>query len=120
MDEDEVVVARVIGVSTLLSGLSLLLAPRLMLRLLGADADRPAPLLFRVVGMFMGVSGGLLAEGAEQPMVVRWSIVQKIGATLGVTLGVLTGQYRPRALGVASFDAVSSILLMRMLRRRDG
>lgn len=110
-------VARFIGLTTAASGLSLLAAPRTALRGMGAGAADPAPLLFRVVGMFMTVSGGLLADGADSRLALRWSVAQKTGAVLGVSLGVAGGQYRPRSLVVAGFDAVSAVLLARMLLR---
>ena len=115
---NDATVARLIGGTTALSGAVLVAAPRTMLRAMGAAAPDPAPLLYRVVGMFMTVSGGLLADGADDPLARRWSVVQKSGAVLGVGLGVATGQYRPRALVVAAFDAASAVLLARMLIRR--
>lgn len=108
-------VAQVVGGTTLASGLGLLAAPRLSLRLLGADTAPPAPLLFRVVGMFMTVCGGLLLEEPRSPAVLRWSVVQKCGAAAGVTLGVVSGDYHRRGLAVAAFDAASAVLLARML-----
>lgn len=109
--------ARVVGLTTAASGLSLVAAPRLALRAMGAATPDPAPLLFRVVGMFMTVAGGLLVDGADEPLALRWSAVQKAGAVAGVTLGVAGGQYHPRALAVALFDAGSAVLLVRRLRR---
>jgi hypothetical protein len=111
-------VARLIGATTAVSGASLVAAPRTALRGMGAAVTDPAPLLYRVVGMFMTVSGGLLADGATDPLALRWSLVQKTGAVLGVGLGVATGQYRPRSLAVAAFDGLSAVLLARMLVRR--
>lgn len=108
-------VARAIGATTAASGLGLVVAPRTALRLMGAPTPDPAPLLYRVVGMFMTVSGGLLLDGAEHRVVLRWSLAQKSGAVAGVGLGVLRGDYRKRALLVASFDAVSAVALARML-----
>jgi hypothetical protein len=114
---NDATVARLIGGTTALSGASLIAAPRTALRGMGAADPDPAPLLYRVVGMFMAVSGGLLADGTTNPLALRWSLAQKTGAVLGVGLGVATGQYRPRALGVAAFDAASAVLLARMLTR---
>ena len=113
-------VARAIGATTLMSGLGLVVAPRTALRLMGADTPDPAPLLYRVVGMFMTVSGGLLLDGAEQRVVLRWSLAQKSGAVAGVGLGVLRRDYRKRALLVASFDAASAVALARMLSKGSG
>jgi hypothetical protein len=112
---DDATLARLIGATTLGSGLGLVVAPRLALRLMGAETPAPAPLLYRVVGMFMGVAGGLLLDGADERVVVRWALVQKTGAVAGVGLGVARGDYRKRALAVAAFDAVSAVALARML-----
>jgi len=115
---DSKLAIRAIGIATAASGLSLVAAPRLALRAMGAHTDDPAPLLFQVVGMFMTVSGGLLAEDAGNPRVLRWSLMQKAGAVTGVTLGVVGGQYRPPALAVASFDGLCAALIARRLVRR--
>ena len=114
---NDATVARGIGVSTALSGLGLVVAPARSLHAMGAATTAPAPLLYRVIGMFMTVSGGLLADGTTAPVVLRWSLAQKTGAVAGVTLGVVGGEYRRAALGVAAFDAACALLLARMLRR---
>ena len=114
---DDVRTARAIGATTLMSGIGLMAAPRTSLRLMGAATADPAPLLYRVVGMFMGVTGGLLLDGADQAVVRRWSLVQKAGAVAGVGLGVARGDDRRRALLVAAFDAASAVALARMLAR---
>jgi hypothetical protein len=110
--------ARLIGFTTAASGLWLVAAPRTALRRMGAADPDPAPLLFRIVGMFMTVSGGLLADDPHDRVVLRWSLAQKVGAVLGVSLGVAGGQYRGRALTVAAFDAANAALLARMAVRR--
>ena len=115
---NDATVARLIGGTTAASGAALMAAPRTALRAMGAEAIDPAPLLYRVVGMFMAVSGGLLVDGATDTRALRWSLAQKTGAALGVGLGVASGQYRPRALAVAAFDAAGAVLLARMLARR--
>ena len=48
-----------IGGATAVSGLCLIAAPRQVLCILGAGRAEPAPFLFRIIGMFMAVSGGL-------------------------------------------------------------
>lgn len=109
--------ARAVGATTALAGAGLIAAPTTALRALGAATPVPAPFLFRVVGMFMAVSGSLLVDGAESRLALRWSAAQKVGASGVVTLGVATGVYRPRALLVAGFDGASAVALMRLLRR---
>jgi hypothetical protein len=110
-----------IGLSTAASGASLLVAPRLALRLMGAGTTSPAPFLFRVVGMFMVVTGGNLADasrdGAPDAVALRWGLVQKVGASTAMTVGVLTGAYRRRALGVALFDGACAAALAALALR---
>ncbi|MGH9133596.1 MAG: hypothetical protein ACRDZZ_06645, partial [Ilumatobacteraceae bacterium] len=53
-----------VGAATAVSGLALVAVPRLALRALGAGRAEPSPFLFRIIGMFMTVSGGLLADGS--------------------------------------------------------
>ena len=68
----------------------LIVAPRLVMRVLGAGRSDPAPFLFRIIGMFMTVSGGLLADGSprrlapEQESAMRWAMAAKIGAAIAV------------------------------------
>jgi hypothetical protein len=115
-------VARFVGATTAASGASLIAAPRLSLRAMGAATGDPAPLLFRVVGMFMVVVGGQLVDASragDPPAVVqRWAIAQKVGATTAMTAGVAIGTYRRRALAVAAFDGASAIALLVAARRR--
>jgi hypothetical protein len=109
--------AKGIGAVTLASGTGLVVAPRLALRGMGAATPSPAPLLCRIVGMFMVVSGGVLIQGADQRVVLRWSLAQKAGAVTGVSLGVVRGDYKKQALVLAAFDAASAVVLARMLSR---
>ena len=54
-----------IGGATAVSGLALIVAPSMRKTRLGAGRAEPTPFLFRIIGMFMAVSGGLLADGAR-------------------------------------------------------
>jgi hypothetical protein len=114
--------AAAIGATTLASGAALVVRPALVLRLLGARTPEPAPLLFRIVGMFMGVAGGLLVDASRQdppPLVaLRWSLAQKVGATSAMALGVRAGHYRRQALAVAAFDGLSVVVLAVLLASR--
>lgn len=114
---DRLRLSRTVGATTALSGAGLVLAPRLALRVMGAASPEPAPLLFRVVGMFMTVSGGMLLDGGTAPLALRWSLVQKVGATTAVCLGVRSGTYSRRALTVAAFDGASAVVLAGLLGR---
>lgn len=104
-----------IGGATAASGLGLIAAPRLVLRVMGAGTQEPAPFLFRIIGMFMTVSGGLLADGARASrggrMALRWAMVAKIGAAIGVYSGVRSKRFGKQGLALAVFDASAAGLI---------
>ena len=109
-----------IGAATAVSGLGLIAAPRLVLRILGAGRAEPAPFLFRIIGMFMTVSGGLLADGAfARPsrsagagrVALRWAMAAKIGAALAVGYGVRSKRFGKQGLALAAFDASAAALI---------
>jgi hypothetical protein len=116
-------IAQAVGVATTFSGTGLVLAPNLVLRLLGARSAEPAPFLFRIIGMFMGVSGGLLTEGSRvhpaSPVAMRWSLVAKIGAAVAVVSGVRSKRFGKQALALAAFDAGSAVLIAAIIARKD-
>lgn len=111
--------ARLTGVATAASGAALVAGPRPALRLLGAGTAEPAPFLFGVVGMFMVASGGLLVDGCRTDppnrAALRWALVQKVGATGAMCLGVRSGRYQRQALAVAAFDGSAALLLAWLL-----
>ena len=111
--------ARTIGATTAASGAGLLLAPGTALRLMGAQTTDPAPFLFRIVGLFMAISGATLVDGGRAPLALRWSLVQKVGATTAMCWGVRNGTYSRRALAVAAFDGASAVLLAGLILRGD-
>ena len=109
-----------IGGATAVSGLGLIAAPRLVLRILGAGRAEPSPFLFRIIGMFMTVSGGLLADGARASIskrsgagsvALRWAMVAKIGAAIAVWRGVRSKRFGKQGLALAGFDAFAAGLI---------
>jgi hypothetical protein len=104
-----------IGGATAASGLGLIAAPRLALRVMGAGTAEPSPFLFRIIGMFMTVSGGLLADGARASRgggkALRWAMVAKIGAAIGVGWGVRSKRFGKQGLALAVFDAAAAGLI---------
>jgi hypothetical protein len=104
-----------IGGATAVSGLGLIAAPRLVLRVMGAGTAEPSPFLFRIIGMFMTVSGGLLADGAGAArggrMALRWAMVAKVGAAIGVYAGVRSKRFGKQGLALAAFDASAAGLI---------
>jgi hypothetical protein len=113
--------ALAIGGTTALSGAALVVAPAVALRALGARTPEPAPYLFRIVGVFMTLSGGVLVDGIRSPgsapVALRWSAAQKLLAATAMTLGVRNGHYHRRALAVAAFDGACGVTLVAMGRR---
>ncbi len=104
-----------IGGATAVSGLGLIAAPRLVLWIMGAGSTEPSPFLFRIIGMFMTVSGGLLADGASAGrgggVALRWAMVAKIGAAIGVGWGVRSKRFGKQGLALAVFDASAAGLI---------
>lgn len=115
-------VGMLVGAATAGSGLALMVAPRVALWALGAKQSDPAPFLFRVVGMFMTVSGGSMFDVCRSPQPstvgLRWALINKIGAAAMVTTGVRSGRFGKQAFVVAAIDGVSAGLLAAILRRR--
>lgn len=111
-----------VGAATAASGVGLMLMPRLALRLLGAGRTDPAPFLFRVVGMFMLVSGGSMADVCRapepSPVGLRWALAAKIGATVMVSGGIRKHWMGKQAVALAAIDAAAAGLLIQVSRRQ--
>ncbi len=104
----------VIAGLTIFSGLFQIVAPGFELRLLSAEATPTSGHFFGTIGMFMVLFGGVflnaLLSPANQPIVVFWGSLQKLGASAAVGLGVLHHIFSPLALLVAGFDLCSGML----------
>lgn len=115
-----------IAALTVATGLAQVLAPRLSLRPLHADEDPTSRHFFSTVGMFMVVVGGALLNTllrpVHEPGVIFFAGVQKIGASVAVSLGVARKIFSPLALIVAGFDFLSGVLAFAYWRviRRGG
>jgi len=100
---------------TVVSGLVQMLAPRLVLRLIGAAITPASAHFFGIVGMFMLLFGGALLHEVlstpAQPIVALWAALQKVGAVAGVALGVVRGIFSPLALAVCGFDLISALII---------
>ena len=105
-----------ISVITVVSGFGQVVAPGMVLHLVGADATATSRHFFGIVGMFMMLFGGALWQALRstepQRVVVLWAGLQKLGASFAVGLGVLRGIFSMLALGVAGFDLLSGILVL--------
>jgi hypothetical protein len=120
-----VMVARAIAVATILSGLVQVVAPDLVLGLMSVSTSPAASHFFRIVGMFMMLFGGQCVHTLRQPdpsafVPLLWCALQKLGASVAVTAGVVLSIMSPLALGVASFDLFSGVLLIALARRVLG
>ncbi|GAB3394366.1 hypothetical protein GCM10027568_24870 [Humibacter soli] len=109
------IIALAIGVITIISGAAQVVAPWFVLGIIGADVTATTNQLFATVGAFMVIVGGALTHativGGPQPIVLLWSVIQKVVAVVLVVVGVIAGVFGPLALGVASFDLLSAVLI---------
>lgn len=111
-------VLRVIAAATVASGAVQLLAPALVLRVVGGSTDAANAHSFGIIGMFMVLFGGLLWQaldpgaGAAGAVPLFWAALQKVGAAAAVSLGVARGLFAPVALAVAAFDLASGLLAL--------
>jgi hypothetical protein len=105
----------IISALTVLSGLTQMLFPSFVLRILSADTAPTAAHAFAIVGMFMLLFGGLLLQallsGRPDPLAVFWAGLQKLGAAAAVSIGVAKALFAPLALLVAGFDLLSGVLI---------
>jgi len=100
-----------VSVATVASGGVQMLAPGMMLGKLDASQSEADRQLFATIGMFMVVMGGLLlddlARHDDDPTVLLWAALQKLGAAGAVAIGVKRHVFAGRALMVAGFDVAS-------------
>lgn len=115
-----------IGAITALSGAVQIAVPGWELALLNSQDTAATRHLFATVGMFMVLFGGLLLHALRADAGLRfallWTSLQKFGAAVAVTIGVISGVFSGLALGVAVFDLASGLILLTHLRalRRDA
>jgi hypothetical protein len=114
-------VLALIAALTILSGLTQVLVPGVVLDVLSASTSLTARHFFAIVGMFMVLFGGAMLHAmlgrSEQPVVVLWASLQKFGASLAVVIGVGRDVFSALALLVAAFDLLSGVLGMAYWRR---
>lgn len=103
-----------IGAGTFFSGLVLIAVPGVVLDLLGAPTRTSDKLLFAIIGMFMAVVGGLLTHTLLRPppsaIVVGWSALQKLGASVAMSLAVVLDVFSLAGLALVVFDFCSALL----------
>ena len=105
-----------IAAMTALTGAIQVVAPAFILRLLSAEVTPTSKHFFAIVGMFMVLFGGAtlnaLLSFAHHPIVIFWSALQKLGASVAVGLGVQRNVFAWIALVVAVVDLLSGLLLL--------
>ena len=105
-----------IAAITVVSGAAQLVAPGVVLHVVGGEATPATMHFFAIIGMFMVLFGGLMWQALRAPVPMAiplfWAALQKVGAALAVGLGVSRGLFGPAALTVASFDLFSGILAL--------
>ncbi|HEV3002188.1 MAG TPA: hypothetical protein VGW75_15710 [Solirubrobacteraceae bacterium] len=108
---------RKIAIATVVTGATQAVAPAVSLSLLRGDDTPTARHFFGTVGMFMVCTGGLAAARPDDRAVTLMTVAQKAGAAAAVGLAVRRGLLSPLALGVAGFDAFTSVLALDYVRR---
>lgn len=110
----------IISLITIISGLLQLISPAFVLGFIGAEITSTSSHLFAIVGMFMALFGSLMLHtiysAHTSQEAILWCSLQKLGAFVAVSLGVLKGLFALIAIGVAVFDLFSGILFLYFLK----
>jgi hypothetical protein len=111
----------IIAVSTVLTGLLLLLAPDWLLGIIAYDHTAMAAHFFATVGMFMVITGAMflqtLLARSREPAVPFWIGVQKAAGAALVAWAVVRGLLIPLSYLVVAFDAFTALLVFVLWRR---
>lgn len=109
-----------ISVATLFSGAMQAIAPAFVLNFVGAEINTTSKQLFATIGMFMFLFGGMMIHALyhedNNRVVVIWSGLQKLGASVAVFTGIFNGTFILLAAGVAVFDLISALLFFYYLK----
>jgi hypothetical protein len=102
---------------TVVSGAVQMIAPGFVLGVVEAERSPASLHFFGIVGMFMILFGGLLGHALmsarPQPAAVLWAALQKFGAAIAVSLGIVRAVFHsPFAWGVAATDLISGVLAL--------
>jgi uncharacterized membrane protein YeiH len=110
-----------IAAGTFLSGVLLVVAQGFVLHLLSAPTTTSDQLFFAIIGMFMAIVGGMLAQELLQPqpsaIVTGWSALQKLCAAAAMSLAVAISVFSYYGIILAAFDFCSALLAFAYLRR---
>lgn len=105
-----------IAAATALTGAVQVFAPGFVLNLLDADTSQTSRHFFAIVGMFMVLFGGAtlnaLLSFKHHPIVIFWSAMQKLGASVAVAMGVVHQVFSTLGWVVAVVDLLSGFLAL--------
>jgi uncharacterized membrane protein YeiH len=102
-----------IAAGTFLSGLLLIVLQKFVLDLLSAPTTTSDRLFFAIIGMFMAIVGGTLAQdllGQPHRFVVGWSALQKACASAAMSVAVALSVFSYYGVILAAFDFCSALL----------
>jgi RsiW-degrading membrane proteinase PrsW (M82 family) len=102
-----------IAVGTFFSGLLLIVLQKFVLDLLSAPTTTSDRLFFAIIGMFMAIVGGTLAQdllGQPHRFVVGWSALQKACASAAMSVAVALSVFSYYGIILAAFDFCSALL----------
>jgi uncharacterized membrane protein YeiH len=102
-----------IAAGTFLSGVLLIVLQELVLDLLSAPTTTSDRLFFAIIGMFMAIVGGTLAQdllGQPHRFVVGWSALQKTCASAAMSVAVALSVFSYYGIILAAFDFCSALL----------
>ena len=115
------IILAIIAVSTVLTGLLLLIAPDWLLGIIAHDQTALAAHFFATVGMFMVITGAMflqtLLARSREPAVPLWIGIQKAAGAALVAWAVVRGLLIPLSYLVAAYDAVTALLAFAFWRR---
>lgn len=112
------------GLADSLTGASLVIAPRLTLRLMGIAAESDEAILLRFIGVFVGcvglsylvaLTGSEKRRSARLLGVLELTTLFRAAVALFVTWGVLVSHLEPAWLSVAGTDALIALIQVRIL-----
>jgi hypothetical protein len=110
-----------IACGTFVSGILLAVAQRVVLDILSAPTATSDRLFFGIIGMFMAIVGGMLTQTLLQPppstVIVGWSAMQKLGASVAMSLAVALSVFSYYGIALAAFDFCSALLAVGYLWR---
>ncbi len=105
-----------IAVATMATGLTMIVAPSFVLGIMRAEATRTTAHLFGTLGMFMLLFGGVMWQALrarpEQPLMLFWAALQKLGAFVALAIMVQRGILAPLGWAVAVFDLFTGVLAL--------